>query len=135
MSDIGRYRINLNEEWSLEDLYKFPRLYEQLYYFYLSLDLAYVDLERVSRAYELFPWQGGYSAVDFFEQLKYASKPKARPSIVAIRKESPGYLDLNVLGLTAVTLSFAINRLCATINKANDTYQNIYIKVCKSDEY
>jgi hypothetical protein len=58
--ESGRYEIPIAGEWSREDLYVFPRAYEQCYFMYLALlpDAWEFEEERITRAYEAFPWQG-----------------------------------------------------------------------------
>jgi hypothetical protein len=102
MPDYARYRIRLDEEWSLEDLYVFPRAYEQVYFFFSAFSMENgEERDRIERAFHAFPWQGGYSAVSFFNQLKYATPPELRPKIIAISKLSPGYFDLGLWLATA----------------------------------
>ena len=88
MAKFGSYRIQLEREWSLEDLYVFPRAFEQVYFFYSSVDqnLTKEDQERILHAYSSYPWQGGYSAVSFFNELKSATRKQGRPKIAAIHK-------------------------------------------------
>lgn len=128
MEEIGRYRIELNRDWALDDLYIFPRAYEQVYFFYASIssDLSLTDSERMDRAYKAFPWQGGYSAVSFFNELKYATRRQVRPKIIAIQKHSPGYFDLALWIATATTVAGVITKIASTIDSANTTYNNIY---------
>lgn len=128
MADYARYRILLNEDWSLEDLYVFPRAYEQVYFFYTSLN-SEIDEEqsdRIARAYRSMPWQGGYSAVNFFNQLKYATPRLGRPRIIAIQKSSPGYLDLGLWLFGATQVARVVRSIAATIDKCNETYGDIY---------
>ena len=127
MVDYGNYRIELSEEWSLEDLYFFPRAYEQVYFFYTSFHETSVniDRERIEQAYNSFPWQGGYSSVNFFNKLKYAAPKRFRPKIVSIQKSSPGHFDLSLFILTAVSLSYVVKKIAGAIDSANDTYRKI----------
>jgi hypothetical protein len=55
------YQLPIGGKWTLEDLYVFPRLYEQCYFMYLALQPTSAELEdeRVVNAYQVFPWQGG----------------------------------------------------------------------------
>ncbi|WP_457798915.1 hypothetical protein [Methylocystis sp. S23] len=128
MEEYGRYRINLNDDWSLEDLYRFPRAYEQVYFFFVSLDrtLEAADRDRLVNAYRTYPWQGGYSAVSFFNQLKFSVKPKRRPQIIAMQKASPGWMDLGLWIATATSVAAAVKTIAGAIDAANSTYSNIY---------
>ena len=124
----GNYRIDLDRDWTLEDLYKFPRTFEQTYFFFASIDenLSEGDQERILRAYNAFPWQGGYSAVSFFDELKYSFDSRQRPKIVVIHKASPGLLELSLVVGVAYSLAKIVKSVAAAINSANDTYHNIY---------
>lgn len=124
------YRILLDGRWSLEDLYVFPRTYEQAYFLVGALLLPTGDQtidERITHAFQVFPWQGGYSAVGFYEQLKYITPRAERPSIRSIEYSSPGWLELGTLLIaSAITLSHIVNHVTSAIDKCNATYNQIY---------
>jgi hypothetical protein len=103
MGEEGTYRILLDDEWTLEDLYQFSHTYEQVYFFFdaIGQELTDVAHERIIRAFEAFPWRGGYSAVNFYNQLSYTVARRRRLRIVAIKKTSPGFLDLALILVTA----------------------------------
>ncbi len=128
MADYVKYRIGLNEDWSLEDLYVFPRAYEQVYFFYTSLSFEIDDRQRdkIAYAYQSMPWQGGYSAVNFFNQLKISTPVQGRPKVISIQKSSPGYLDLGLWLFGASQVAKVVKNIAATINTCNETYGNIY---------
>jgi hypothetical protein len=88
----GSYTILMDGRWTLDDLYKFSHTYEQAYF---ALDAIVpseteADNDRIERAFRAFPWRGGYSAVNFYNQLRYATPVGARPKIVSIQYASPG---------------------------------------------
>ena len=123
----GVYSIKLDGRWSLEDLYRFPRTYEQAYF---ALDAlipseSEIDLDRVRRAFEAFPWHGGYSAVNFYNQLKYATPIKSRPSVRAIEYASPGFLDLALILEQAQTLAAIVAAVAGSITACNALYNKI----------
>ncbi len=123
----GVYSIRLDGRWTLEDLYRFPRTYEQAYF---ALDALIpsesdIDFERVERAFEAFPWQGGYSAVNFYNQLKYATPVKGRPSIVAIQYASPGFINLALVLEQAQTLAAIVAAVAGSITVCNALYNKI----------
>jgi hypothetical protein len=107
MDSSSNFRISIDGEWMLEDLYKFPRAFQQAYYFWDAISADYDEdtTDRVNRAFSVFPWQGGYSAVGFFEQLKFIVPRGQRPKITSIRYESPGWLDLSLCITAALSLS------------------------------
>src|SRR5207248_3759476 len=89
------YTIHIEGKWSLEDLYVLPRTFEQVYFMVYSLFPEHDDftLERIQHTYEAFPWQGGYSAVNFYDQLKHITPKRERPQIASIHYGSPGWIE------------------------------------------
>ena len=124
----GSYTIPIAGEWSLEDLYVFPRAYEQCYFMYFALmsdDLG-TDLDRIGHAYEAFPWQGGYSAVGFYNQLKWAVPKRQRPQIIRIEYASPGLIEIGAVVAVAVAIEKIVISLCGSARNINSTYNEIY---------
>jgi hypothetical protein len=117
----------MDGRWTLEDLYKFPRTYEQAYF---ALDAlipseSQVDFERVDRAFKAFSWQGGYSAVNFYNQLKYATPIRARPEIQSIEYASPGAITLTLILEQAQLLAAIVGTVAGSITVCNALYNKI----------
>ena len=53
-------------------------------------DEAVGDLERLHLAFLKYPWKGGYSAVNFYNDLYQALPPSAKPKVAGIRYNSHG---------------------------------------------
>ena len=121
------YKINIDERWTLEDLYVFSHTYEQVYFLTYSLfpELPDTAIDRVARAYQAFPWKGGYSAVNFYNQLKYAVPPAKRPKIVAIQYASPGFIDLALIVAVSAAISRIVRHFTGSIREMNATYNEI----------
>ena len=124
----GSYRIKLDGEWTLEDLYIFPRTFEQVYFllYSLSRDIIDIDLDSVEHAFSAFPWQGGFSAVGFYDQLKYATQKNFRPEIVSIEYASPGHLDLALFVRVAQGIGVTIALIAPHIKTLSAAYTAIY---------
>jgi hypothetical protein len=123
------YQLPIGGKWTLEDLYVFPRLYEQCYFMYLALqpDSAEFEDDRVLNAYEVFPWQGGYSAVDFYNQLKWAVPRKRRPRVTRIRYSSPGLIELGSLSIVvALVIEKVVRNICNSAKEISGTYTAVY---------
>ena len=123
------YQIPIGGKWTLEDLYIFPRAYEQCYFLYLALtpDTPEFEDDRVLYAYEAFPWQGGYSAVDFYNQLKWAVPRRRRPRVTRIRYSSPGFIELGGLSVAvALVLEKVVRNICNSAKMISRTYTIIY---------
>ncbi|WP_156927675.1 hypothetical protein [Bradyrhizobium sp. Tv2a-2] len=125
--NYGMYPIQMDGSWSLEDLYKFPRTYEQAYF---ALDAlipsdGQVDLDRIDRAFKTFPWQGGYSAVNFYNQLKYATPIGTRPTVLSIRYASPGVISLALILEQAQMLAAIVTAVAGSVAACNALYNQI----------
>ncbi len=123
----GIYPIYMDGRWTLDDLYRFPRTYEQAYF---ALDVlipsdSQIDFERVNRAFRAFPWQGGYSAVNFYNQLKYATPVPARPTIASIKYASPGAIELALILEQAQILAAIVAAVAGSIVACNAAYNKI----------
>jgi hypothetical protein len=124
----NRYRIDLDGIWTIEDLYTFPHALEQVYFFLWSLSSGHdeVDAERIARAYSVFPWQGGYSAVSFYNQLKFVMPKRNRLRVLSIQYESPGWIEIAVIAVVAVNLAKIVKSVANSIKNCNSVYHEIW---------
>ena len=120
-------KLRLDGRWSLEELSEATKDYTQLYGFAYSLlpDLPSARREEIDHIYGKFPWRGGYSTVNFFNQLFHKIPPKLRPEVQRIQYASPGFIELTELLLVAVTVAAIVKAVCSAINSAHDTYRKI----------
>lgn len=121
------YTIHIEGKWSLEDLYVFPRTFEQVYFMVYSLSPEHDDFtgERIQHTYEAFPWQGGYSAVGFYNQLKSMTPKRERPQIASIHYGSPGWIELALMLSTALAVERLVKSIANTIDHAHSVYNRI----------
>jgi hypothetical protein len=128
MSKQASFRIGLDRQWTLDDLYRFPRAFQQVYFFWNALEVKEDDAEfdRIMHTFSSLPWQGGYSAVNFFEHLKYVVPRRDRPAITSIHYSSPGALELALIVPAALALSRVVKSIAFTIDHCNTIYANIY---------
>jgi hypothetical protein len=120
-------KLRLDGRWNLEELSEATRDYTQLYGFAYSLlpDLPLARIEEIDYIYGKFPWRGGYSTVNFFNQLFHKIPPRLRPEVERIQYASPGFIELSELLLVAITVAGIVKSVCNTINNAHDTYRKI----------
>jgi hypothetical protein len=121
----GIYRVVLTNDWLLNDLYTFPHAYSQNYAFIycFDTDLSPRNRARIDRALEGYPWRGGYSYVNIYTVLQNQVPPEYRPTVHAIRKSSPGWLDL-VLNLdTAIQVAKAVAIVSGALASAAISYK------------
>ena len=122
------YKIPIEGRWFLEDLYVFPRAYEQVYFLVYSL-LPHEDeniQERIQYAYSQFPWQGGYSAVNFYNNLKLTTPKKQRPQVISLQYASPGWIELSLIIGVALSIEKLVKTVAKSLREANSVYHEIY---------
>jgi hypothetical protein len=122
------YRVLLNEDWELEDLYEFPHALSQCYAFIYCLDapLEPRNRERINVALREYPWRGGYSYVNLYFVLKNQIPIVDRPKISSIQKASPGWLDLFLNVDVATHVAAAVSVLSGTAISAAAAYKKAY---------
>lgn len=125
--ETQKTKIKLDGEWGLEELSEITKGYIQLYGFAYSVlpNLPVTRLAEVEYIYGKFPWRGGYSTVNFFNQLFHKIPPKLRPQVRRIRYASPGFIELHEILVVAVSVAAIVKTVCASINMAHETYRRI----------
>lgn len=124
----GIYRICLDGKWSLEEFYEMPHVFSQLYSFhYVFRDEEEVrDKEQLARAFASYPWQGGFSAVNFYRMAYGQVPPSLKPDVKSVRYESPGWLDVHLLLGAAIDVGKAVGALATATLIAAEAYNKIY---------
>lgn len=120
-------QLELDGQWGLEELSEAMKDYIQLYGFAYSLisDLPSTRQEEVDYIYAKFPWRGGYSTVNFFNQLFHKIPPKLRPEVQRIQYASPGFIELAELLAVAATVAALVGAVCKSIKTVHDLYRSI----------
>lgn len=126
-SKVCKTMLRLDGKWSLEELADATKDYIQLYGFIYSLlpELSIERREEFDFIYGKFPWRGGFSTVNFFNQLFHKIPPKLRPEVTRIQYASPGFIELQELLAVSVGIAAIIKAVCMSINTAHETYRNI----------
>lgn len=120
-------KLLLDGRWNLEELSEATKDYTQLYGFAYSLlaDLPSARREEIDYIYGKFPWKGGYSTVNFFNQLFHKIPPPLRPEVARIQYASPGFIELYEILIVAGTVAAIVKAVCSTISTAHETYRKI----------
>lgn len=120
-------KLRLDGRWNLEELSEATKGYTQLYGFSYSLlpDLPLARREEIEDIYGKFPWRGGYSTVNFFNQLFHKIPPKLRPEVERIHYASPGFIELSEILIVATLVAGIVKAVCSSFNAAHDTYRKI----------
>lgn len=120
-------QLELDGRWALEELSDTTKDYIQLYGFAYSLvpDLPTARREEIDYIYGKFPWRGGYSTVNFFNQLFHKIPPKLRPEVQRIQYASPGFIELTELLAVAVTVAGIVTTVCKSLSSVHELYRSI----------
>ena len=121
------YRVVLDGNWRLSDLYQFPRDFAQCYAFEycLDTDLEARDRDRIDDALETYPWQGGYSYVNIYNVLQNQVPAKYRPKIDSISYGSPGWIDMTLHIDAAIQVAKAVAIVAGSMVAAVAAYRKI----------
>lgn len=125
-------RISLNGRWTVADLEDFLGIVRQLYSALYWLSAPYNDehveddLPRWAWAWQAFPWRGGYSHVNFYNELYRAIPDDAKPHLVRFSYSSPGYIDIAGYALAFQMMMKAIHALEQNIEYALHIYNTTY---------
>ena len=120
-------QLGLDGRWSLEELSEMTKDYIQLYGFAYSLlpNLPTARREEIDYIYGKFPWRGGYSTVNFFNQLFHKVPPKFRPEVQRIQYASPGFIELTEILVVAGTVAAIVAAVCKSLTSVHDLYRSI----------
>jgi hypothetical protein len=120
---FGSHKIHIEGRWDIRDLYLFPHRYAEIYSFLYALTaLEKPEGSSIAQTFHRYPWQGGYSAVHFYDEL-YASIPlESRPQIKRIEYASPGFIELAAI----ILLVNQIDNILTTAFKTGEKLDRIY---------
>lgn len=121
-----RYVIQMGSEWSLRDLSDLPNNYSKVYALLYTLqEIAPKADQRVRRAYESYPWKGGYSTVNFFRSLESHLPVEALPQIRSMQYASPGYIELELDDRAAVAVKNVITAFEASYSELERLFKSV----------
>jgi len=132
----GKVKLFLDNEWDFLKFSELPRDYIQLYslFFFCQEPLEPLTKrewagefrDRLFYTFTRQPWIGGFSVVNFYNDLYYQIPPKLRPKIVSIRFSSPGFIELGVVIGVARTIAYLVDVVCNSIKNINSVYGEIH---------
>lgn len=123
------FRIELDGRWSLADFSEYTRVFNQAYALTLAiLDVdGVLDSERRERAFGAHEWRGaGFSAANFYREVRMLVPPPLRARIQSLQYASPGWMDLALLTSAAVSLNVIVKRVVNTFQAMTDYYDRLY---------
>ncbi|ALM52964.1 hypothetical protein [Halomonas huangheensis] len=124
--EVRDIKLYIDGRWQLTDLNVLTRVYIQLYGLLYSLDVAddYLDGE-IQYIYGKYPWCGGFSAVNFYQNLFVKMPRDYKPQIRSIQYASPGFIELSQLVDVAKDVAQIVGYVSAALLAGNKTYSTI----------
>jgi hypothetical protein len=124
-----KIKIPLDGDWTLEDLYVFPRTLSQVYSLLYAFEaiLSSSRFEYRENVFTKHPWHGGYSAVNFYNNLNTLTPREERPKIISLRYASPGWIELAMVA----TIALNIKNIVGSFYDAGDRIVILYNNIQK----
>lgn len=119
--------VHIDGRWGINDLRKFSDLVQDCYAFVYALTGRGTEetRDRVTELFQKYPWRGGFSSFNFFDDLYHLIPPTQRASISSIQYASPGTIELQMNKEAATT----IHALCIAINHPDSVIVDAYNEV------
>jgi len=117
--DRSNISILFNENWNIESLRTFFRSYRHLHNFY------YATSNKIVRTIPNMPWQGGFSAMHFYNNLDKKIQGINAPQEKYLRAASPGILKVSVGEEYAKKVLLALSNYDMNKESIDETYRSI----------
>jgi flagellin-specific chaperone FliS len=93
----SNFSIQIDSEWYFDDFSELERKFSQVYSFIYSLiKLNTGSVNKMQAVYKQFPWKGGFSSVNFFEQIRTAIPSYHEVRVSKLQYASPGAITLTL---------------------------------------
>jgi hypothetical protein len=104
------YAIKIDKNWFFDEFSLVERVFTQLYSFVYGLTNmdGLVARDKVRRAFQQYPWKGGFSAVHFYDNMRAAVPSLHEPKVGSIVFQSPGTIKLELLESVATNTGLLI---------------------------
>lgn len=127
------YKILLDENWSLEELTEFSRLYFQNYSFIYCLETNAVPhaSDRIGVVLKDYELRDGLSYVNVYDIFKSHIESEDKPKIKSLQYNSPGWIELVLNPEAALQVAKAIAIYIGSITATGGTVLVAYKKLHK----
>jgi hypothetical protein len=124
---VATLDIRIDGQWELSDFGYFPHRYTEVYSFIYALnDSRKTNDTKYQALFERYPWRGGYSAVNFYDDLYAVIPRKERLDVATIAYASPGTIKVRANKALAKQIEELVNRLSENHSGVRDVYADIY---------
>lgn len=95
---VNHRTVHIDGRWGIEDLRKFSNLVQDCYAFVYALSGKGTQTVKwhISSLFSKYPWRGGFSSVNFFDELYKKIPTNERAIIKRIQYASPGQMEFRM---------------------------------------
>lgn len=122
-----RYKILIDGRWDIRDLHSFPHRYAEVYSFLYALNPINPEADlQLKQIFQRYPWGGGFSAVNFYDNLYRVIPNEDRPTITRITYASPGFIELAAVAIVVSQIDKIFRKVVSAWNFADSVYDRIH---------
>jgi hypothetical protein len=124
----NNYVIQIDREWSLDDLHSLPQTYSQVYSFAYNLEANKEGRPistREKEAFARYPWRGGFSTVHFYNDLQSLIPAEHKPIVARLQYSSPGIIELKLYSPISTSIRNSIQAYLGSAGALDEMYQYI----------
>ncbi len=133
-TSTDEYVVDIDGNWEFPEFSSFGEKMSGVYSFLHAVNtLSELPVrpitEQKSRLEETFnvhPWRGGFSYVNFYEDLYFSIEKVDRLNVREIAYASPGHITLEGSGSTFVEVQKALNAIKSKYSKSKEFYGSLY---------
>lgn len=116
--------VHIDGRWGIEDLRRFSDLVQDAYAFVYALSGkgSGSTKQQMSMLFRKYPWRGGFSSVNFFDDLYKLIPESERAEVKRITYASPGTIELRMDSEVADSIRCFVEG----INMADSTSSRVY---------
>lgn len=124
LSGLAVKSVDIDGRWGIEDMRRFSDLIQDSYAFVYALSGKgpATTKQRMGALFHRYPWRGGFSSVNFFDDLYKIIPSNERAEIRSIKYASPGTIQLQM----DADVASLIRSFVDDLNSSNSVAQSAY---------
>lgn len=125
ISSLATRTVSIDGRWDIADMRRFSDLVQDSYAFVYALagkGPASTN-QKMEALFRRYPWRGGFSSVNFFDDLYKLIPANDRAEIKSIQYASPGTIKLRMDGDVATLIRSFVEDLNSPESVAQDAYK------------
>jgi hypothetical protein len=120
------YVIDIDKRWFFDEFSEVEKIFTQLYSFMYAVSNVggIVSNEKIKHTFEQYPWRGGFSAVNFYNDLRSSVPSFHEPEVESIVYASPGTIKLELFAPVAISTGEILNHVFSNPEMAKNAYDD-----------